>query len=789
MELSFLHLSNIALGTSPSPGPNTVSVIVNGEECVLATLEASGSTQHELEGTIFDSTSTFRNRGKSPVYLLGKFTTSTPEDDEEDEDDLEELSDLDGESSSSSEEECPEGTPLDMVPPTNPELLRLNGSRMGQGAAALRAGAPDDDGGDDDDDDDDGDDTDSAGDDEGGEEEEQPQSQPPPQKAGKRSAPAVAVEVAESKSKAKKARQATEGAAAAAGPSESERAGGPASDDAQAYESSLVAHLSKQPGRTAKLPTLGSAVKKPAGVPKLAAFLRSRPAMFRSDEREGTVTLLRWSAPACDPLALSPCVQHEQQHGTQHACSAAAGPSVCATLMPAADHKWRALAHPHAGSGRTTTRRAFTLQLTLPAPPAAPTPPPKAATPKAPTPKAPTPTAPTPKALTPKAPTPKALTPKAPTPKVPTPKAPTPKAPTPKAPTPTAAPALSMDDVRAAGGVYGSDAGGAPAEWGLGSTPAAAAGTAHAACQWRGVATPHVPVPAPAPSAAPTPVEGVPERAMPYARSTCRRGGRRQQPQEPPQQQQAATATPATTPFIRRAPDDVLLAPSQRQSPATTTATPVPGAGDTGAGTSAATRGAGPRGASPGTRLAMGVAAQAAGAAACTPAAAAAAPVGGAAAPADGCTTNGGDGHDDYECGHVDVDEDDAPCDGDDGGDENCDPAEEHAEEAEGRPAVAGKVQRNGAGGGWSRASSEISRRKSLSSAGMQAGVDGTRRSTRAPQRPLEYWRNERKVFGRAHKSLPTVVRVETRTPNPSWPDNGAMADRAKTKSRPRTKA
>jgi hypothetical protein len=137
MTLSYLHLSNIALCPSKSgkwiDGSSTVSVIVNGEECVLATLEASGSKQHEMDGTLFDCSCTFRNRGKSPVYLLGKFTTSSLEDDDVDMEGMEELSDLDGETSSSDEEEAPEGVPLDRVPPTSPELLRLNGPRMGQG--------------------------------------------------------------------------------------------------------------------------------------------------------------------------------------------------------------------------------------------------------------------------------------------------------------------------------------------------------------------------------------------------------------------------------------------------------------------------------------------------------------------------------------------------------------------------------------------------------------------------------------------------------------------------------
>ncbi|GAX73176.1 hypothetical protein CEUSTIGMA_g629.t1 [Chlamydomonas eustigma] len=77
-------------------------------------------------------------------------------------------------------------------------------------------------------------------------------------------------------------------------------------------------------------------------------------------------------------------------------------------------------------------------------------------------------------------------------------------------------------------------------------------------------------------------------------------------------------------------------------------------------------------------------------------------------------------------------------------------------------------------------------RRKSLAGDGLALDlVDGRRKSTRGHQRPLEYWRNEHKIFGRDHKTLPTVVRVETRTPNPLWP----LTDKAtKMKRRARTK-
>jgi len=59
------------------------------------------------------------------------------------------------------------------------------------------------------------------------------------------------------------------------------------------------------------------------------------------------------------------------------------------------------------------------------------------------------------------------------------------------------------------------------------------------------------------------------------------------------------------------------------------------------------------------------------------------------------------------------------------------------------------------------------------------AGAAGVRRSARAKHRPLEWWRCERKVYSREHRSLPTVAAVVTRTPSPSWEyGDGARAPR-----------
>ncbi|KAJ9520482.1 hypothetical protein QJQ45_007443 [Haematococcus lacustris] len=69
------------------------------------------------------------------------------------------------------------------------------------------------------------------------------------------------------------------------------------------------------------------------------------------------------------------------------------------------------------------------------------------------------------------------------------------------------------------------------------------------------------------------------------------------------------------------------------------------------------------------------------------------------------------------------------------------------------------------------REATQFRSRRSLTGAGLLLDdSDGMRRSSRSRIRPLEYWRNEHKLYGRQHKTLPTVVGIETRTPNPDWP-------------------
>ncbi|KAK3242053.1 hypothetical protein CYMTET_48233 [Cymbomonas tetramitiformis] len=74
-------------------------------------------------------------------------------------------------------------------------------------------------------------------------------------------------------------------------------------------------------------------------------------------------------------------------------------------------------------------------------------------------------------------------------------------------------------------------------------------------------------------------------------------------------------------------------------------------------------------------------------------------------------------------------------------------------------------------------ASADISNRRRKPLAAIGSGIlehNGQRRSSRQRVRPLEYWRNEKVVYGRTYASLPTIQTVEMRTPAPSWPRRSA---------------
>eukprot|EP00250_Pteridium_aquilinum_P013963 c21688_g1_i1 orf=393-2282(-) len=73
-------------------------------------------------------------------------------------------------------------------------------------------------------------------------------------------------------------------------------------------------------------------------------------------------------------------------------------------------------------------------------------------------------------------------------------------------------------------------------------------------------------------------------------------------------------------------------------------------------------------------------------------------------------------------------------------------------------------------------------RRNSLEGAGTN-WKEGQRRSTRIRSRPLEWWRGERFLRGRVHKSLPTVIGIKYSSPPPCWPKRGTKPPTFKVES------
>ncbi|PON66342.1 Centromere protein [Parasponia andersonii] len=76
----------------------------------------------------------------------------------------------------------------------------------------------------------------------------------------------------------------------------------------------------------------------------------------------------------------------------------------------------------------------------------------------------------------------------------------------------------------------------------------------------------------------------------------------------------------------------------------------------------------------------------------------------------------------------------------------------------------------------WKRREISGSGRKSLGGAGTK-WESGVRRSTRIRCRPLEYWKGERLLYGRIHKSLPTVIGLKYASPEKG---NGKIALKVK---------
>ncbi|MCO5559961.1 hypothetical protein L7F22_013565 [Adiantum nelumboides] len=73
-------------------------------------------------------------------------------------------------------------------------------------------------------------------------------------------------------------------------------------------------------------------------------------------------------------------------------------------------------------------------------------------------------------------------------------------------------------------------------------------------------------------------------------------------------------------------------------------------------------------------------------------------------------------------------------------------------------------------------------RRNSLEGAGT-SWEEGHRRSTRIKSRPLEWWRGERFLLGRVHKSLATVIGIKYSSPPPYWSKRGTRPPKFKVES------
>ncbi|KAL4452119.1 hypothetical protein ABPG75_007781 [Micractinium tetrahymenae] len=115
----------------------------------------------------------------------------------------------------------------------------------------------------------------------------------------------------------------------------------------------------------------------------------------------------------------------------------------------------------------------------------------------------------------------------------------------------------------------------------------------------------------------------------------------------------------------------------------------------------------------------------------------------------------------------------DAPADyGYDGGfDDGCEGGEFEDADAPETSAAAHRRARRQTKNPGARLRNEL-KRKSLAAdphIGRHEVLPGVRRSSRQKQEPLKWWLNEKKEFGRSHKTMPTVNNVVHKVPNTPW--------------------
>lgn len=339
--VSTIHVTGMALGPQPKKGSHVITLEYNGVNAVLATLEDPHTRQFHMD-IVVDQTAKFRNSGGSEVHLYG-YHVSTPvrseeEDEEEDEDEEGEgEEDEEGEDGDEEEDEEGEGEEFDeeeearRIAQLAPILEALE--RRAAERAAKKAGftgnkmetSEDGDEDEDDEDEDEGEDgipdLDQLGsddliglagededEDEDEEESEEEEEQAPPPKVGaKRGAqtpqPSKPTKQAKQEPQTAPPKQAGKGAKQAPAPA-AEAKGvkgkgaaketptkGVATPGSEAeFKAALVAHLKGSKGPV-PVSQLGSAIKRPAAVPKLSAYLASNKDTFAYDSSKQTVTL------------------------------------------------------------------------------------------------------------------------------------------------------------------------------------------------------------------------------------------------------------------------------------------------------------------------------------------------------------------------------------------------------------------------------------------------------------------------------------------------------------------
>lgn len=330
----YVHVTNVALPHDAPPGPHSLTITQGEHEYTIATLNKATHPQHNLD-FILDQTIVFKNTGPGPLHLLGYQTVANVMDLHGDEDDSEFDEDEEDEDEEDEDEEAPNLVPVANGKPLSKGLLSLLKGKPGLKSPAKveeddDADADDVDDEDDEDEDDEEDEADTRGpikgipmrlgeddivmefdsdvedegeDDEGeDEDEDEDEEDVPLQVPTKRPHPAIAATPAAKKSKG------LEGVALAQAPKSAPPKSGqpkikpdvPAGDkkpqakpaDAQEYEAAIVALLKSKPNKTVPLASLGTAVHRPEGVPKLGTFIKTKDKLFKLDKLGQNVTLI-----------------------------------------------------------------------------------------------------------------------------------------------------------------------------------------------------------------------------------------------------------------------------------------------------------------------------------------------------------------------------------------------------------------------------------------------------------------------------------------------------------------